>query len=332
MRLLITGGAGFIGSNLVEYHLARGDEVLVVDDLSTGTAENLAPFTANSRLKFEQADLVTWKGLREAVAWADRVYHLAAVVGMFRVLSHPVEVNRVNIMGCERVLREAARTPGKPEVLLASSSSVYGHSPWPLQEDSKLQFSPKNPLILYALSKLTNELHAAAYFEKHRLPVVCARLFNTVGPRQRGTYGFVVPRFVQQALAGKAITVFGDGTQTRSFCDVRDTVTMLDRLAGTPAAWGQVVNVGNDHEIAVQDLAALVKARAHSDSPVEHVPYAKAYGKAFDQIPQRRPVLDRMRSLIGYRHRWSLEDTVDDLLDRRRGELRPALQTPLQAA
>jgi UDP-glucose 4-epimerase len=334
MHVLITGGAGFIGSNLVEHHLLRGDDVLVVDDLSTGAAENLAEFAANPRFRFEQGDIVTWKGLRDATVWADRVYNLAAVVGMFRVLSHPVEVNRVNIMGAERVLREASRAPTRPQVVLASSSSVYGHSPYDdLREDSPLKVSPTNPLILYALSKLTNELHATAYAEKHGVKVVSIRLFNNCGPRQRGTYGFVIPRFIQQALAGEPLTVFGDGTQTRSFCDVRDTIAMLDLLAGTPAAWGKVVNVGNDREITVGELAALVKSRTHSASPIELVPFAKAYGKEFDQIPQRRPVLDRMRGLIGYRHRWTLEDTIDDLVARFRGlSAHQAAALPLAAA
>lgn len=325
MRILITGGAGFIGSNLVEHHLERGDEVFVVDDLSTGSTVNLDDFTDNPRFRFEKADLVTWQGLREATRWSERIYHLAAVVGMFRVLSHPVEVNRVNILGCERVLREVSRAPGRPQIVLASSSSVYGHAPYDsLREDSPLRVSPDNPLILYALSKLTDELHAVAYAEKHNVKVVSARLFNTVGPRQRGTYGFVIPRFIQQALAGEPITVFGDGAQTRSFCDVRDTVAMLDALAGTPAAYGLVVNVGNDREITVQALADMVKTRAGSDSPIEHVPFVKAYGKAFAQIPQRRPILDRMRSLIGYQHRWTLEDTVDDLIGRYRHALQDA--------
>ena len=333
MRILITGGAGFIGSNLTEHHLNKGDEVVVVDDLSTGTAENLADFASNPNFRFESGDLVTWKGLRDASSWADRIYNLAAVVGMFRVLERPVEVNRVNIMGAERVLREASRSPRKPEVVLASSSSVYGHSPYDsLVEDSPLKVSPTNPLILYALSKLTNELHAAAYYEKHKTKVVSIRLFNNCGPRQRGTYGFVIPRFVQQALDGEPITVFGDGTQTRSFCDVRDTVNFLDVLAATPEAWGKIVNVGNDREITVGELAELVRKRAGSDSPIEYVPFAKAYGKNFDQIPQRRPILDRLRSLVSYRHRWTLENTVDDLIERHRRAPRPAARTAAVAA
>lgn len=333
MNILITGGAGFIGSNLVEHHLKRGDHVRVIDDLSTGCADNITPFLKNERFRFEQADLVTWKGLREAASWADRIYNLAAVVGMFHVLSHPVEVNRVNIMGCERILREASRSGRDSQIVIASSSSVYGHSPYDaLREDSNLRISPTNPLILYALSKLTNELHATAYAEKHKVRVVTVRLFNNVGPRQRGMYGFVVPRFVQQAMTGEPITVFGDGSQTRSFCDVRDTVAILDGLAGTPAAYGKVVNVGNDREITIKQLAELVRARANSSSRIDYVPFAKAYGKEFDQIPQRRPVLDRLRGLINYRHQWTLEDTVDDLIERHRQAVQPAMRVLAVAA
>ena len=185
--------------------------------------------------------------------------------------------------------------------------------------------SPGNPLILYALSKLTNELHAAAYAEKHKIRVVSVRLFNNVGPRQRGMYGFVVPRFIQQALTGEPISVFGDGSQTRSFCDVRDTVALLDALAGTPAAHGKVVNVGNDREITIKHLAELIRDRAGSSSRIDYVPFAKAYGKEFDQIPQRRPVLERLRGLVSYQHQWTLESTVDDLIERYRQELQSAL-------
>jgi UDP-glucose 4-epimerase len=324
MRILVTGGAGFIGSNLVEYHLDRGDEVLAIDDLSTGSIENVELFRGNDRYRFEQTDLVAWNGLRDAVAWSDRVYNLAAVVGMFRVLDHPVEVNRVNILGCERILREASRSPNRPQVVIASSSSVYGPSAQgELREDSNLIVSPSNPLILYALSKLTNELYARTYAKKHHVPVVSARLFNTAGRRQRGMYGFVIPRFIRQALADEPITVFGDGSQTRSFCDVRDTIAILDALAGTPAAYGQVVNVGNDAEITILKLAELVRARARSSSEIRYVPFAEAYGQDFDQIPQRRPVLDRLRGLIDYRHRWTLQDTVDDLIVHGVPEIRP---------
>ena len=315
MNVLITGGAGFIGSHLATYHLARGDRVVALDDLSTGSTANVTPFAANPRYRFESADVVTWAGLDAAVAGADRIYHLAAVVGMFHVLERPVEVTRVNVMGCERVLESAAASGRRPQIVLASSSSVYGRSPpEEMHEGADIVMSPGSPLLNYALSKFANEVQGRAYAQKCGLPVVMVRLFNTIGPAQAGMYGFVVPRFVQQALAGTPITVFGDGLQTRSFCDVRDVVNMLSALAETPAAHGQVVNVGDAHEITIRNLAERVRTRSGSASVIEYVPYAKAYGQSFEQIPQRRPRLDRLHSLIEVRPRWNLDATIDDLI------------------
>ncbi|UXI66645.1 NAD-dependent epimerase/dehydratase family protein [Tahibacter amnicola] len=315
MKVLVTGGAGFIGSHLAHYHLNQGDTVLAIDDLSTGNLRNVAALQHYSRFEFQKACVVDWARLDKAVARADRVYHMAAVVGMFRVLKQPVEVTRVNVVGTERVLHAAARARRKPQVVIPSSSSVYGTGcRTELREDVELAMTPGAPLLNYALSKLSNEVQGRAYFDKYRVPVVMARLFNTVGRRQCGLYGFVVPRFVQQALAGTPISVFGDGNQTRSFCDVRDTVAMLDALAATPAAYGKVVNVGNAQEIRICDLAKLVIQRAQSSSVMAFIPYEQAYGQHFEHIPQRRPVLDRLRELTGYRHRWTLEQTLDDLI------------------
>lgn len=314
MRILITGGAGFIGSHLAEMHLMRGDQVHVVDDLTTGNRANLAAFQTNPYLSFEQADVLTWAGLDERVAWADRIYNMAAVVGMFRVLQQPVETTRVNVLGCERLLNAVARSGRRPQIVQPSSSSVYGPAKYEdLHEGADIVASPGAPLLNYALSKLTNEVQGRAYAEKYDLPIVIARLFNTVGLRQSGLYGFVVPRFVQQALSGRPITVFGDGSQTRSFCDVRDTAAMLDVLAGTPAAHGQVVNVGNTQEITILELAELIRERVGSTSPLHFVPYEQAYGQSFAQIPQRRPILDKLSALTDYRHRWPLADTIDEL-------------------
>ena len=329
MHILITGGAGFIGSHLVDLHLARGDLVLAVDDLSTGVRANLAAFQTKPRLTFEQADVLTWDGLDQRVAWADRIYHMAAVVGMFRVLQEPVATTRVNVLGCERVLDAAARCGRRPQIVLPSSSSVYGPARYEdLHERADIVASPGAPLLNYALSKLTNEVQGRAYAEKFDLPIVIARLFNTVGLRQSGLYGFVVPRFVQQAIAGQPITVFGDGTQTRSFCDVRDTVAMLDTLAATPAAYGQVVNVGNVQEITIRDLAELIRDRTGSTSPLQFVPYEQAYGQTFEQIPQRRPILDKLFALTGYQHRWSLPETIDELSQHYRIALPRSQPTP----
>lgn len=336
MRVLVTGGAGFIGSHLVEMHLARGDEVHVVDDLSTGNRANLAAHQTNPWLHCEQADVLDWRGLDHWVGWADRIYHMAAVVGMFRVLEQPVETTRVNVLGCERLLDAVARSGRRPQVVLPSSSSVYGPAKYDdLHEQADIVASPGAPLLNYALSKLSNEVQGRAYAGKYNLPIVIARLFNTVGLRQSGLYGFVLPRFVQQAVAGQPITVFGDGTQTRSFCDVRDTVAMLDRLAGTPAAYGEVVNVGNIQEITIRELAEVIRARTGSSSPLQFVPYEQAYGQSFEQIPQRRPILDKLVALTGYRHRWSLHDTIDELHQHYRIALtrpQPAAEAPLPLA
>jgi UDP-glucose 4-epimerase len=318
MNIFVTGGAGFIGSHVVEHHLNRGDEVVVVDDLSTGSPSNVEIFRADPRFRFVKADIMTWDGLAGAVHVADRVYHLAAVVGMFRVLREPVRVTEVNVCATERLLSTIAAAPRHPQVVIASSSSVYSHShSRDLREDDELVYLPREGgLTGYALSKLTNEIQAMAYREEHGLQVTMPRLFNAVGPRQTGNYGFVLPRFIKQALAGEPLTVFGDGTQTRSFCDVRDTVTAIELLAGNPAAAGQPVNVGNEREISILDLARLVIERAASSSALEFVPFEKAYGATFDQITQRHPVEERLRSLTGFQPRWSLEQTIDDLLGR----------------
>ncbi|MEK6805666.1 MAG: NAD-dependent epimerase/dehydratase family protein [Pseudomonadota bacterium] len=315
MHVLITGGAGFIGSHLVERHLAQGDTVHVVDDLSTGTRAAVTLYEGKPGYRFTQADLLTWDGLESAVAAADRVYHMAAVVGMFRVLNQPIEVTRVNVLGCELVLQALVKAGARAQLIIPSSSSVYAHAhPDNLREEADIVLSTRNPLVNYATSKLTNEIQGRAYAQQHKLPVVMVRLFNAIGPRQSGMYGFVVPRFIQQALAAEPITVFGDGSQTRSFCDVRDTVAILDTLAGTSAAYGQVVNVGNDQEIPIRALAEMIKRQSGSASTLNFVPFAKAYGQDFEQIPQRRPILTHLFELTGYKHRWALQQTVDDLI------------------
>jgi UDP-glucose 4-epimerase len=321
MNILITGGAGFIGSNIAEYHLGRGDEVVVVDDLSTGSRANIEVFSGNPRFRFIQADVLDWAGAEGAMHAADRIYHLAAVVGMFRVLREPVRVMRVNVCATESLLETAARSKRHPQVVIASSSSVYSHShSRDLHEDDELVYLPrKGGLTGYALSKLTNEIQAMAYKQEHGLQVVIPRLFNAVGPRQTGDYGFVLPRFIKQALAGEPLTVFGDGKQTRSFCDVRDTVAALDLLAGNPEAAGVPVNVGNEREISILDLAHLVIERARSSSTIGLVPFDKAYGARFDQVTQRHPVEDRLRAMTGFHPRWTLEQTIDDLLERAQG-------------
>jgi len=231
----------------------------------------------------------------------------------------------VNVLGTERILECIARTGQLPEVVITSSSSVYGHSHEKiLREGIELVYSPeKGGLTAYALSKLSNEVQAMAYREIHHVPISIPRLFNAVGPRQSGNYGFVLPRFIKQALSGNPLTVYGDGTQTRSFCDVRDTVAAMDLLAGKPEAWGVPVNIGNPREISILELARMVIQRSGSKSPVEFVPFEKSYGSRFWQITQRRPSVDLLKQMTGFSHQWTLEETIDDLIARNRVECVP---------
>jgi len=324
MKVLITGGAGFIGSHLAEYHLAKGDTVTAVDDLSTGSTDVFKGLKTE-HFRFVEADILTWKDLDREVMRAERIYHMAAVVGIMRVLREPIAVTRVNVLGTERLLESVVRSHQLPELVIASSSSVYGHSRQEaLGEESEVIYRPEQGgLTGYALSKLTNEIQAMAYRHIHGLPVTIPRLFNAVGPRQSGNYGFVLPRFIKQALSGIPLTVYGDGTQTRSFCDVRDTVRALTLLAENPRAWGTPVNVGNEREIRILDLARLVIERSGSASAIEFVPFARGYGSEFLQTTQRRPSIDRLQDLTDFRHSWSLEQTIDDLIRRNRERIAP---------
>lgn len=321
MHVLITGGAGFIGSHLAEYHLGKGDLVHVVDNLSTGSLKNIEPFLGEKNFRFDEEDVLLWSGLEKATSWANRIYHMAAVVGMHRVLAEPTQVLAINVAGSERLLRAVRAGGWDPVVVLASSSEVYGAgvhqtvSHENFQEDADLVFhsgvlSRQN----YALSKLAGEALGLSYTRKFGLHVIMVRFFNTIGPRQTGRYGMVVPRFVAKAVAGEPIHVYGDGQQSRSFIDVRDVVNALDALASNPESKGQIVNVGNDREISILELAEMVRQRASSSSPIEFIPYEQAYGEPFEDCRRRRPVLDKLRVLTGINFKWKLEDTLNDLI------------------
>ena len=323
MHILITGGAGFIGSHLVDLHLARGDQVHVVDDLSTGSRTNIAPHEDNPNFRFDEADVLTWDRLDRVVGWADRIYNLAAIVGVYRVLAEPTKVLATNIVGCERILRAAHAGGWKPQVVLASSSEVYGHNDESLlREDQDLSVSTRAGTRWgYSVSKIADEALGLSYAQRFGIPAVIARFFNTVGPRQVGRYGMVVPRFVAQAVRNEPITVFGGGQQTRSFCDARDTVVALDALASGAGRDTFIVNVGNDREISILELAELVIQRAGSSSGIKHVPLKEAYGEDFEDIRRRRPDLSRLRSMTGFEHRFTLEQTIDDLIAIERNRL-----------
>jgi len=318
MRILVTGGGGFIGSHIAEYHLAKGDEVLVVDDLSTGSLENIATLQDNHAFHFEKANILNWPNLQKSVEWADRIYHMAAVVGVYRVLKEPINVLATNIHGCEKLLHAISTSDRRPRVILASSSSVYGHSDSHKlsEKDDLLIKSSAHPLWNYALSKIADEALGLSYYRQAEIPVTVIRLFNTVGPRQTGRYGMVIPRFIQQACNNEPITVFGDGTQTRSFCDVRDVITALNLLANLPESRGEIINIGYDEEISINDLAELIREKANSHSKIQHIPYKKAYGEELTDIKQRRPDLTKLIRLIGFKHEWPLEKTIEDLIQR----------------
>jgi UDP-glucose 4-epimerase len=313
LRALITGGAGFIGSHLAEELLRRGDEVFILDNLSTGSIENIEHLKGSARFHYTIDSVTNEPVTAELVDRADVVFHLAAAVGVRLIVESPVNTIETNVHGTEMVLKIANKK--KKKVLVASTSEVYGKGDAvPFREDADLVLGPTSKgRWSYACSKAIDEFLALAYWKEKKLPVVICRLFNTVGPRQTGRYGMVVPNFVKQALLGHPITVFGDGTQTRCFTYVTDVVGALIALVQHPGAEGEVVNVGNDtEEVTMLDLALRVKERTGSKSEIVLVPYDEAYEEGFEDMPRRIPDLAKARALVGY------EPTVhlDAILDR----------------
>ena len=309
-HILITGGAGFIGSHLVERLLGDGKSVVVVDDCSTGSLENLRAVRRHERLRVIEAKVSECRELPELVAQSESIYHLAAAVGVELVVHSPLRAIQTNLRETECVL-EAAAARGVP-LLLASTSEVYGRSAKPaFAEDDDLLIGPPNlGRWSYACSKLMDEFLALAHTRECDLPVVIARLFNTVGPRQTGRYGMVLPRFIEAARAGKPLRVFGDGRQTRCFCDVADTVEALVRLQNSPAARGEIFNVGGTGEISIRDLAALVIETVGSSSAIEYVPYAQAYAPGFEDLPRRKPVVEKLARTVNFFPRTALREII----------------------
>jgi len=309
-RIMITGGAGFIGSHLTERLLADGFAVTVVDDFSTGSRENLAAVEKDSRLRLIESKVSACPHLAELASECTAVFHLAAAVGVELVLRSPVHTLSTNLDETEAIL--AAASPKGVPVLLASTSEVYGKS----QKD---EFSEDDDLLIgpptlarwsYACSKLMDEFLGLAYAHEHGLPVTIVRIFNTVGPRQTGRYGMVLPRFIAAAKAGAPIRVYGDGLQTRCFCDVADTVEALVRLQRTPAARGGVFNIGTDREIALHALAEKVREVLRSKSTIELVPYELAYGPGFEDMRRRRPALVKLERVTGFKPSTPLEQVI----------------------
>jgi UDP-glucose 4-epimerase len=315
VKALLTGGAGFIGSHLAERLLAGGHEVMVLDNLSTGSIDNIAHLKGLPGFSYAIDSVTNEPLLAELIDRSDVVFHLAAAVGVKLIVEQPVHTIETNVHGTEVVLKHANKK--KKLVFIASTSEVYGKSadvPFREEADLVLGASVRHRWA-YACSKLIDEFLALAYWKEKKLPIVIVRLFNTVGPRQTGRYGMVLPTFVRQALAAQPITVFGDGTQSRSFTDVGDVVNALIVLAEEPRAVGEVFNIGNVEEVTIGDLALRVKRMTASQSPIHYVPYDAAYEAGFEDMPRRVPDIAKLRQLIGYQPRLDLEATIQRVID-----------------
>jgi UDP-glucose 4-epimerase len=315
MRVLITGGAGFIGSHLAEALLHRGDEVVVLDDLSTGRLENIAHLTAWPGFSYTIGSVTDDRLVSDLVGMCDRVFHLAAVLGVRLVMSAPVQTIETNVHGTETVLRHAAR--GKKLVVVASTSEVYGKSAvFPFREDADLVLGqPTKTRWGYAASKLLDEFLALAYHQEHQLPVIVVRFFNTVGPRQSDRYGMVIPNFVRQALAGEPLIVHGNGTQSRSFTWVGDVVWALLALVAEPRSVGQVFNIGNGAEVSIGELAEMIVARTGSNSVIRYVPHHEVFGHNFEDMSRRVPDIGKLQQLTGYTPRVDLPEILERVID-----------------
>jgi UDP-glucose 4-epimerase len=318
MRVLITGGAGFVGSHLAEAYLQRGDEVWVLDDLSTGGVQNIEHLMANPSFHYVIDTVMNVPVLAVCIDRCDIVIHLAAAVGVRLIVESPVNTIETNIKGTEHVLTLANKK--KKRVLIASTSEVYGKNVRvPFREDDDLVMGPTiKGRWSYACSKAIDEFLAIAYWKEKKLPVVIARLFNTVGPRQTGRYGMVIPSFVRQGLSGSPITVFGDGTQSRSFTYVSDVVGAIVRLMDSDHTVGQVYNIGNGKEISIMDLARLVREMTGNISEIVLVPYDQAYEEGFEDMPRRVPDISKIRKAIGFEPTLGIRAILEKVIEYER--------------
>jgi len=315
LRVLITGGAGFIGSHLADAYLLRDDEVYAIDDLSTGSIENIQHLKNNPRFHYTIDTVHNQPLLAELVDQCDVIFHLAAAVGVKLIVESPVRTIETNVKGTEVVLNLANKK--KKKVLVASTSEVYGLSEQvPFREDGNLVMGATTKgRWSYACSKAIDEFLALAYWREKKLPTIIVRLFNTVGPRQTGQYGMVIPTFVKQALSGRPLTVYGDGNQTRCFGYVGDIVDALIKLMDNPQAVGQVFNIGSNEEVTILELAERVKELTKSDSEITFVPYSEAYEEGFEDMPRRVPDISKVGALVGFRPRMSLDGILQSVIE-----------------
>ena len=319
MKMLITGGAGFIGSHLAEHLIAQGHEVHVLDDLSTGRLDNVAGLIGSERFSYTIGNVLDYHTLERHMSWCDQVYHLAAAVGVKLIMEQPVETIVTNVQGTENVLKLANYY--RKKVLIASTSEVYGKAMEKdgrmtcLHEGDDLTLGPTTKRRwAYACSKAIDEFLAMAYHDEKGLPVVVARFFNTVGPRQMGRYGMVIPNFVQRALTGEPIQVFGDGEQTRCFTYVGDVVRAIAALMEVPAAEGQIFNIGGTEEISMNELAMRVRRLAGSTSEITHVPYHEVYGDGFEDMQRRTPDVSKLQATIDYRPTYTTDAILREVI------------------
>src|SRR3954466_4465077 len=324
MRVLITGGAGFIGSHLSDAYIARGDEVYVIDDLSTGSIQNIAHLKDHPRFHYTIDDVENQPVVAELMDHCDGVVHLAAAVGVKLIVESPVRTIETNVHCTEVILSIANKK--KKKVLIASTSEVYGLSTQvPFREDGNLVMGATTKgRWSYACSKAIDEFLALAYWREKKLPTIVVRLFNTVGPRQTGQYGMVIPTFVKQALADRPITVYGDGKQSRCFCYVGDVVGALIKLMDDENAVGEVFNIGSDHEITIVDLAKKVKELTKSQSEIVFVPYNEAYEEGFEDMPRRVPNISKVNKQVGFRPEMNLDGILKSVIEYHSGQQPPA--------
>jgi UDP-glucose 4-epimerase len=315
LRVLITGGAGFIGSHLSDAYIERGDEVFIIDDLSTGSIDNIAHLKGNARFHYTIDSVHNQPAIAELIDQCDVVFHLAAAVGVKLIVESPVRTIETNVRGTEVVLKQANKK--KKKVLVASTSEVYGlSSEVPFREDGNLVMGATTKgRWSYACSKAIDEFLALAYWREKKLPTVVVRLFNTVGPRQTGQYGMVIPTFVRQALAGRPITVYGDGEQTRCFGFVKDVVGALVKLMDTDEAVGQVFNIGSNEEVSIGELAERVRELTGSKSEIVRVPYDEAYEEGFEDMPRRVPDISKIGALVGFRPTMTLDGILQSVIE-----------------
>jgi UDP-glucose 4-epimerase len=311
LRYLITGGAGFIGSHLAERLLEKNEHVVLLDNLSTGSMENIRHLKSSEKLQYHLDGIENKQLLAELVDDADVIIHLAAAVGVKLIVESPVRTIETNVNGTQMILEAASKK--KKLILLASTSEVYGkNTQVPFHEDADLVLGPTTKgRWSYAASKALDEFLALSYWKEKKQPVIVVRFFNTVGPRQTGRYGMVLPNFVQRALKNEPIEVYGDGKQSRCFCDVRDTVEALLRLIPLERSVGEVVNIGNTEEITIEALASKVKQRTESSSPIQYIPYDKAYEPGFEDMMRRVPSIDKLYALTGFRPLTALPEIID---------------------